>query len=88
MKIYKFPLVVTDEQHIRIGESSKILSCQFQNNTLCLWALCDPDAAFIIARKVRIIGTGNPMPDMTNFNFVATVQERQFVWHVFVEKES
>jgi hypothetical protein len=38
-------------------------------------------------RRVRIFGTGNTVKLDGNWKFVDSVQERIFVWHVFVESE-
>lgn len=88
--IYKYPLDITDEQTVMIPHGSEILSAQIQGAQLCLWALVDSEAT-VVKHRVRIFGTGNPVTlndELVNcsWKFVGTVQDRIFVWHVFVEK--
>jgi hypothetical protein len=84
--IYKYLLDITDEQTVSMPMGAQILSAQMQGMQLCIWALvevgnvnCD--------RRVRIFGTGNPVTLEGDWKFVDSVQERIFVWHVFVENE-
>jgi hypothetical protein len=82
--IYKYPIEITDEQTASMPTGAQVLSAQMQGIQLCIWALvevgnvnCD--------RRVRIFGTGNTVKLDGNWKFVDSVQERIFVWHVFVE---
>jgi hypothetical protein len=82
--IYKYLLEITDEQTVSMPMGAQVLSAQMQGIQLCIWALvevgnvnCD--------RRVRIFGTGNTVKLDGNWKFVDSVQERIFVWHVFVE---
>jgi hypothetical protein len=84
--IYKYLLEITDEQTVSMPMGAQVLSAQMQGIQLCIWALvevgnvnCD--------RRVRIFGTGNTVKLDGNWKFVDSVQERIFVWHVFVENE-
>lgn len=79
--IFKYELKITDEQRIDIPEGAKILSVQMQRDTPCLWAMVNTKNK-LERRKIAIIGTGNPCwcPD---WDFIGTIQERVFVWHVF-----
>ena len=72
--IYKYKLEITDYQKIYLPIGSKILSVANQRESLCLWALVDPDGNFgEHLHHIEIIGTGNPIP---------------IVWHVFEQVES
>jgi hypothetical protein len=82
--IYKYLLEITDEQTVSMPMGAQVLSAQMQGIQLCIWALvevgnvnCD--------RRVKIFGTGNTVKLDGNWKFVDSVQERIFVWHVFVE---
>ena len=79
--IFKYELKITDEQKIDIPEGAKILSVQMQGDTPCLWAMVNTKNK-LESRSIAIIGTGNPCwcPE---WDFVGTIQERVFVWHVF-----
>lgn len=82
--IYKYPLFLMDEQSIGIHEGAHALSAQMKGDQLFVWALVDSDAK-LDSRKVRIFGTGNPVNLDGNWQFLGTVQERMFVWHIFIE---
>lgn len=86
MKIWKFPLDITDLQFIEMPVGAKILTAQFQGNVLNVWAECEPDN-LIEEVPIRIIGTGNPVfGDMTRWRYLTTVQQYggELVWHVYV----
>ena len=62
IKIWKFALVITDEQIVEMPAEGKILYVNMQANTLNLWAQVNTEAERTV-RTIRIFGTGNPMPD-------------------------
>lgn len=84
MKIYEYPLDITDLQVVQMPAGAKILSVASQNGTLCLWAMVVPHAR-LTDRRIEIIGTGYPIPEGTGIyrNFIGTVPIIPFVWHVF-----
>ena len=84
--IYKYPIEITDEQTVSMPVGGQVLSAQMQGTHLCIWALVEA-GNFNCNRRVRIFGTGNPVELDNNWKFVDSVQERIFVWHVFVESE-
>ena len=58
--IWKFPLDVTDETECVMPVGSELLTVQTQGDTLCVWALVDPDPkAKTESRSFRIFGTGH-----------------------------
>lgn len=85
MTIWKFPIDATTRQAVHLPKGAKVLSCQFQRDQLCLWAMVDPTEE-TERRLVWLIGTGNevPSPPLT---FVCTVQVMggSLIFHVFVE---
>jgi hypothetical protein len=85
--IYKYPLEITDTQEILIPHDSVILDIQFQNDTLCLWALIsDTEETSKDKITVNIVGTGNPASHVDTSRYIGTVQQfgGSLVWHVFV----
>jgi hypothetical protein len=84
--IYKYPIEITDEQTVSMPTGAQILSAQMQGTQLCIWALVEVGNVNC-NRRVRIFGTGNTVKLDGNWKFVDSVQERIFVWHVFVESE-
>jgi hypothetical protein len=59
------------------------LCVAIQDGKLCLWASVDPERNPSTIR-IFIVGTGHPIPADAN-NYVGTVQDRMFIWHVYTE---
>lgn len=60
---------------------AKILSVQYQDGYLRIWALVSPDN-FVEQRCFKVCSTNEPI-DMTDVEYVATVHDKNIVWHVF-----
>lgn len=80
--IYKYALLLTGSQTLLLPSSAKPLSVQLQGEQLCLWAEVgdewNPGKEVVIS----IVGTGHPIPPGA-VNYLGTVQQGQFVWHVY-----
>lgn len=85
MRIWKWPLMITDRQTIEMPSGAKMLTVQMQGERPQLWALCD-ETNPLTERKIAIYGTGNPVPDEPG-QYIATFQSHGglLVWHVFEE---
>jgi len=85
--IYKYELIITDEQIIDMPIDATILSVHKQNNKLCLWVKVNPDVKYTEERCIHIYGTGNPIFIKKEI-FIGTVvfEEHGAVWHVFEGK--
>ena len=81
--IFKYAVEITDEQVVKMPKGAHALSAQIQNGQLCVWAMVDTESE-LVDRTVRIFGTGNPVDLNGMWQFLGTVQERIFVWHVFI----
>ena len=84
-KIYKYELERTDAQYIHLPIGYKMLAVKIQNDRIFLWALVD-DSNTSVKVKIRIFGTGNPIEDESNLEFIDTVEDSSFIWHIFEEK--
>lgn len=84
MKIFKYPVVVTDHQVVRMPEGAKILCVQMQGASPCVWAMVDEQQASE-NRDVYIFGTGHPLPDIP-LTYIGTFQIHggALVFHAFV----
>lgn len=84
MRIWKYPLEVTDLQTLKMPAGAKVLTVQMQGEACCLWALVDEAAQVTQARTFAIYGTGNPVPDNPG-TYVASFQMvgGRLVFHVF-----
>lgn len=86
-KIWKFPLKFDDVQEITLPEGFKILSVQMQNDNLCMWARVETiKAVHMITKKIHIYGTGSNSDSTIHLDYLGTVQDSPFVWHIFMEK--
>ena len=81
--IYKYTLVMADEQAVDMPEAAQVLDVQVQQAQVCLWALVDPVAP-TAPRIIRIVGTGQSVSDAVLLRYIATFQiNGAFVFHVF-----
>lgn len=84
MRIFKYKLEVGDKMHIDMPSGAEVLAVQVQYDTVCIWALVDPDRP-TQTRTFRVFGTGHEMPQSEALNYIGTFQllDGQFVGHVF-----
>lgn len=82
--IYKYRLDITDHQRVLMPRFANLLCVAEQRSDLMLWALVDPQAA-LDSREIRIVGTGNPIPNASELKHIGSVvmSNSVFVWHVF-----
>lgn len=84
--IWKFRFEITDWQKVEMPSGAQVLHAGLDNfGSPCLWAIVDPSAP-ISPVEVRVIGTGNPMPE-EHLHHVGTFNVSPFIWHVFVAIE-
>jgi len=78
--IWKFPVL----DHVTMPEKAEILHVGTQNNTIYIWAICDPKNNLEV-RYFNIIGTGMPRYQFETTNYLGTtmVCDGEFVFHVF-----
>lgn len=79
--IYKYTLPIQDRIELQIPKKAFRLHVGMQGLDLQLWALIDTDDE-VVTRVLYIVGTGKPLPKEADV-FLGSVQDRQFVWHVF-----
>lgn len=80
--IYKYPLDLTDSQILHLPSSAKPLSVQLQGEQLCMWAEVNTGVGGRKEVVITIVGTGHPIPPGA-VHYLGTVQQGQFVWHVY-----
>lgn len=84
MRVWKYLLLFTGQNTIEMPIGSQVLSTQLQDGKICLWVKT-PDETFEEQRSFYVLGTGWEIPDECK-DFIGTVQDRGFVWHVFERK--
>jgi hypothetical protein len=91
MRIWKYPLEITDTQVIKVPQNSTILTLQMQNQMPVMWVLVDIDAD-LEDRTFNIYGTGHALPQdygtghalpQDYGTYRGTFQKGGFVGHVF-----
>lgn len=79
--IYKYPLVITDNQVIEIPASHDVINVGMQDGQPYIWAIVDLKSQ--IARQVfHIYGTGHECNQPAR-NHIGTFFDGPFVWHLF-----
>lgn len=81
--VWKFPLILSPDQVIRMPAGSRILTAQEQLRELCIWAMVDCDGPESL-RRIAILGTGHKT-DPAGLIYISTVQaaDGNLVWHIF-----
>lgn len=64
-----------------VTKNYQILTVQVQNGAVCIWILIDLSEETIDV-KFETFGTGWPI-DKELKNYVGSVQDGSFVWHIF-----
>lgn len=80
-RIWKFEIKLLDRQTVKLPSEFSILSAGMDpDGILCIWAAVNPES---LARKIEIIvvGTGHPLPHVGDF--IATVKDGPYMWHIF-----
>lgn len=90
--IWKYPIDIESEQHIRVQADFTPLHVGIDpTGTPCVWGLVDPgNPEATVSFRVLIFGTGHPItgPEEGNFDdepkYLGSFVQGPFVWHVFV----
>jgi hypothetical protein len=82
--IWKYPLVVVDEQTVQMPAMATMLCVQLQQESPCLWALVD-EINPKTQRRILIRGTGHDASGIVGYRYIGTFQmlEGRLVFHVF-----
>jgi hypothetical protein len=76
----------TDGQEIKLPLTSRILSCQLQNNRIVMWyEFRATEEHNLRARTISIKGTGIPFEENIDATYIGTVQQLSFVWHIYID---
>ena len=87
MKIFKYPLEITDRQEVNIKGLVKVLSVAEQKGNIILYAMVNEESNANYIVVVKIYGTGQEISPsvMDHFKFLGTVSHMggDLMWHVF-----
>ena len=83
MRIWKWPLQITDRQAQMMPAGAEVLTVQMQGHQPQLWALVDPEKPRGL-RHFQAVATGEPFDD-EGMKYVATFQINggSLVFHLF-----
>lgn len=86
MVVYKYPIQFQGgARALALPRYAQIQDIEFQNGSLFLWALVDPDGP-LESYTVVIAGTGHEIEeDLRPSLYHKTLHRDGFVWHVFVK---
>ena len=80
--VYKYALALGFNK-VTMPVDSQILTVQMQDDCIQLWALVDLAQSIELPRQFIVFGTGQRLAHDPVGNYIATVQSRGLVWHVF-----
>lgn len=85
--IWKETLKIADKQTVQLPVGATILSLQQQAGDVCIWFLCDKNAHkkeynFLVKGTSHFIDRSDLKKTP---NFVGTVVQNFFVWHIFTD---
>lgn len=80
--IYKYPLLILDEQEVEMPMGAGLMTVQMQNGQPCLWALVDTRNT-VEKRKVLIRGTGHPADNVGRYISTFQMKGGALVFHAF-----
>lgn len=85
--IYKYELKKESTQLIDIPSNSQVLSIEKQNGAIYMWALVETEMK-AIQMRIDMFGTGERINvNTSNYDYLATVQDGDFVWHFLMVYE-
>ena len=89
MKIYKYPLEITDRQTVKLPADSEIISIVNINEKPYIYVIVEPGEECGIHHEIICYGTGHPMrDDYCDYRFLGTLvfAGGRLVLHYFCRK--
>jgi hypothetical protein len=87
-QIWKFHLYPNSNTHRTVPKGFRPLSVGVQGTELCVWGVVDPKQRDTETRLFWAVGTGQDIDnnEFIKCDFIGTVQQGPFVWHVFMNR--
>ena len=91
MRVLKYPIPRNPNEYgvypLTIPTNAKVLSAALVGGEVVIYAMVPSQEVPDREIAVAMAGTGKPMPEeMTSgWQFLGTVKQEQFVWHVFIK---
>lgn len=82
--IYKYQILNTNGGEIRLPSGAEVLHADVQaDGGFYVWALVDHDATQFVTRTFGVWGTGWSIDEYPSVDYISTVKDGAFVWHIF-----
>ena len=85
--IYKYQLDLSKTVSHKMPEGAQVLTVGIQRHKIMLWALVKAEPPYCEEAKelrtFRCYGTGHPIQDQVPMEYIGTLYDGPFVWHVF-----
>lgn len=85
-RIFKYKLLITDEQVLSLPLGSKVLSAIEQYDDVVLYVMVETEVKSERKVVIKIVGTGHPIDfNFQTFKFLNSVSTHggRLIWHVF-----
>ena len=84
LTIWKYNLIVNDEQYLQMPKGAKILSAQVQHGAIAIWVMVDPRKPKV-ERNIQMAGTGHDLSERIMGDFIGTIQISggSLIFHIF-----
>lgn len=80
--VFKYATCPNDRIYISLPTGAQPLRFDFQDGSLCLWALVDPNAGGFQSFVFRMAGTGHNIEEEVS-DYINTVYANGLVFHFF-----
>lgn len=85
--IWKFPLVIADEQYVRMPHGAEVLTVQEQNGMVQAWAIVDSAHQETESVRFSLRGTGHELGIVGRHVGTFQLHDGALVFHAFVAYE-
>ena len=85
MRVYKYPILLTETQTIMVPGYRRLLSVQLQDDRICLWYEINEDHENDTEIVLHIVPTGGDRDIEDDWHHLETIQMGSLVWHVYQE---
>ena len=81
--IWKYPLTIPSTL-VEMPMDADILTVQMQDKNPVLWCRVNSDTKHPSeSREFVFVGTGRPLPDAPSYEYIGTIQQSPFAWHLY-----
>ena len=87
--IWKWKLEDRPAQTIEVPRGTRIIHTELDNgNDICLWGITNPAEENMEELQVAIVGTGWKIENLDDWDYIGTIKDIPYFWHIFVKRFS